>query len=82
MSGPDYIVDIASLKGSQEPSVDDRSLRGRPWLAVKWRCCSVYSRVYRNAEGTAYVGNCPKCRKRVQARVGEGGTNNRFFEAG
>ena len=83
MPGPDYIVDIDGLSSSDDKPADgDRSFHERPWLAVRWRCCSVYSRVYRNAQGTAYVGRCPKCRQEVRARVGEGGTNSRFFEAG
>jgi hypothetical protein len=56
-------------------------LRDRPWLAVRWRCCEVYSRVYRNAQGTHYDGRCPRCARPVRAVVGEGGTDQRFFEA-
>jgi len=55
---------------------------GRPWIAVTWKCCSVYSRVYRNRAGTCYEGRCPKCGKPVKARIGPGGTSSRFFEAG
>lgn len=83
MAGPDYIVDIDGLKqrdGSPAPDEPVRS-RGRPWLAVLWRCCSTYSRVYRNAEGTAYEGRCPKCLRPVRIRIGPSGTHTRFFEA-
>ncbi|MEM7627739.1 MAG: hypothetical protein AAF333_19260 [Planctomycetota bacterium] len=77
---PDYILDIAGLPS---PTADkERTLHGRPWLAVKWRCCSTYSRVYRNRRGDAYEGRCPKCGAPVKATIGEGGTNSRFFEAG
>lgn len=81
---PDYIVDIAGLDSQSDNAVNNRQngLQGRPWLAVKWRCCSVYSRVYRNARGDAYEGRCPKCASPVRARIGEGGTSSRFFEAG
>jgi hypothetical protein len=83
VSGPDYILDIQGLKPDPQASTPAaNSLQGRPWLAVKWRCCGVYSRVYRNAEGTAYEGRCPKCMAPVKAKVGAGGTENRFFEAG
>jgi hypothetical protein len=81
MSGPDYILDIQGLQPPPAPDVG-KTLRGRPWLAVKWRCCSTYSRVYRNADGSAYEGRCPRCGRVVHARVGAGGTDNRFFEAG
>lgn len=80
-SSPDYIVDISGLK-PQTASGDTRVLRDRPWLAVKWLCCSTYSRVYRNRRGDAYEGRCPKCGSPVKARIGEGGTSSRFFEAG
>ena len=65
--GPDYIVEIegvAQVPAQPPPAADaarSAGLRGRPWLAVHWRCCHVYSRVYRNATGTAYHGRCPKC---------------------
>jgi hypothetical protein len=83
MSGPDYIVDIDGVQ-SPGPSAridDGASLRGRPWLAVQWKCCSVYSRIYRNKAGSLYEGRCPKCCRSVSVRVGPGGTSNRFFEA-
>lgn len=83
MSGPDYIVDIdgvGSPNQSREVSVK-ASLRGRPWLSVHWKCCSVYSRIYCNQTGDLYEGRCPKCGSPVTARVGPGGTSNRFFEA-
>ncbi|MCX5659856.1 MAG: hypothetical protein NTW19_09060 [Planctomycetota bacterium] len=60
----------------------DPSLRGRPWLSVRWRCCGGYTRVYRNAQATAYEGRCPTCSKPVRVKVGQGGTDCRFFEAG
>jgi hypothetical protein len=78
--GPDYIVKIDGIDTS-DPT-PPTSLRGRPWIAVRWRCCSVYSRIYRNRAATAYEGRCPRCGVPVRARVGVGGTNARFFEAG
>lgn len=85
---PDYIVDIRSLHrpvGRYAPggtsAADLGTLRGRPWLAVHWKCCHAYSRVYRNVEGTLYEGACPKCGRRARARVGPDGINARFFEA-
>jgi hypothetical protein len=83
MSGPDYIVDIGGLAkpGGDSGQSGGKSLRGRPWLAVSWRCCGVYSRVYRNTEGTAYEGRCPRCGKLVHVGVGPEGTSHRFFEA-
>lgn len=54
---------------------------GRPWIGVFFRCCHVYSRIYRNAAGSAYTGRCPRCSSEVTARVGSGGTQRRIFFA-
>jgi hypothetical protein len=84
MAGPDYILDVAGLKrremeaGDKAPS---SGLRGRPWLAIRWRCCGVYSRIYRNDAATAYEGKCPTCRRDLALRIGPAGTPHRFFEA-
>jgi hypothetical protein len=55
---------------------------GRRFVGVHFVCCDVYSRVYVNNDETAYVGNCPKCAKRVTLQIGSGGTDARFFTAG
>ena len=65
----------------QAQSGDGSSFRGRPWLAVRWGCCHVYSRIYRSRDGTVYHGACPRCGRSVTARVGPNGTTSRFFEA-
>lgn len=87
MTGPDYIVDIGGIQEGSPPR-ESGSLRanlggiqGRPWLAIRWMCCSTYSRIYRNDVGTAYQGRCPRCGKPVRVRVGAGGTADRFFDA-
>lgn len=49
------------------------------YLGIMFNCCSVYSRIYKNKDGTAYVGRCPRCLKNVRIPVGEGGTSERFF---
>ncbi len=80
----DYILELGGKTITPDTTAEvtvDGSLRGRPWLAVHWKCCSVYSRIYRNAEGTAYTGRCPRCMRPVRATVGAGGTRARFFEA-
>ena len=51
----------------------------RRFLGIQFTCCSMYARIYVNKEGTAYVGNCPKCAKRVELKIGPGGTDSRFF---
>ncbi len=83
MAEPDYIVDIDGLRSSHmtDRRGGEARFRGRPWLAVHWKCCGVYSRIYRNKAGTRYEGRCPRCGAPVTARVGPDGTSSRFFEA-
>ncbi len=80
MKGPDYIIDIKGLRG-QSAASGRNGRPERPWLAIHWRCCGCYSRIYRNRKATAYVGHCPKCARPVRVKIGDGGTSNRFFEA-
>lgn len=84
MPGPDYILDIDGLATPQGTCSSGTSPGGgaRAWIAVKWRCCSVYSRIYKHRDGDRYEGRCPKCMQQVSAQVGPGGTSRRFFEAG
>lgn len=52
---------------------------GRPFLRLFFRCANKYSRVYRNAAGTAYDARCPTCGKTMRFAVGPGGSSARFF---
>ena len=53
----------------------------RRFVGIQFACCDVYSRVYINRQGTAYLGHCPKCSRRVELKIGPGGTDARFFTA-
>jgi hypothetical protein len=76
--GSDYILDVAGVEGeSAEESPPAK--RVRPWIGMQFDCCGCYSRIYKNAKGTAYLGNCPRCGRSVRIRVGPDGTNHRFF---
>lgn len=51
------------------------------YLGIMFHCCNVYARIHKNKDGTAYVGRCPRCMRPVKIKIGEGGTNERFFYA-
>lgn len=89
---PDYILDLSSpeappLLGDMPVQADasqvgtDKQDGGNPWIAIHWRCCHTYSRIYRNHAQTAYEGRCPSCGQFAMARIGAGGTRSRFFAA-
>jgi hypothetical protein len=52
---------------------------GRPYLRLYFRCSNQYTRVYRNPEGTSYLGRCPACGKTIRFVVGPGGSSERSF---
>jgi len=51
------------------------------YLGIMFNCCNIYGRIYKNKDKTAYVGHCPKCMRSLRVKIGEGGTNTRFFNA-
>lgn len=53
----------------------------RPYIGMLFKCCHVYTRIYLNKAGVAFVGRCPKCGKQVTIRVGPGGEKSRFWTA-
>ena len=73
----DYKLDIAGLTPTR-PTAAGRPA-GRPFVSVNFACCSVYLRIYRDAEGKSYQGRCPRCGKPVKIAVGPGGTTARSF---
>ncbi len=61
---------------------ENNTTQKRQFLGIWFDCCGVYGRIYKTKDGTAYTGRCPKCLRSVRVRVGEGGTNQRFFRGG
>ncbi len=66
---------------SRASSAQQSRERQSKFLAIWFRCCHVYGRLYRNSEQTAYEGRCPRCGANVQAKIGPKGTARRMFEA-
>ncbi|MEL6328617.1 MAG: hypothetical protein AAFR38_03065 [Planctomycetota bacterium] len=47
---------------------------------MRFTCAGQYVRVYRRPDGSAYDARCPKCGRIIKFRVGQGGSDDRFFE--
>ncbi len=77
---PGENLDITHDDGCKKPQQEKSASKGR-FLGVTFACCDTYARIYVNREGTAYAGNCPRCAKQVQIKIGSGGTGDRFFTA-
>jgi len=60
---------------------DDTPGAPRPYIGILFECCGVYARVYRRPERMLYEGHCPKCLRKVRARVGRDGVTARIFRA-
>jgi hypothetical protein len=75
-------LDVASPAPPPFGTITESRRETSCFLGVHFACCDAYSRVYANRAGSAYVGHCPRCAKRVQFAIGPGGTSERFFTAG
>ena len=64
-----------------EPSGSAGETRSKRFIGVRFACCDVYVRIYINREENAYLGNCPRCSRRLEIKVAPGGTASRFFTA-
>ncbi len=81
MSDRDYIVDIPGLGGDGGDESEDTGPAGRPYISVHFACCKTFARIYLNKERTAYVGWCPRCARKVIARIDPNGSTDRVFVA-
>ncbi|HWB19070.1 MAG TPA: hypothetical protein VG711_02130 [Phycisphaerales bacterium] len=81
MADPQDIVDIHGLRKPSAAPTNDAGA-AKKFLMIWFKCCHTYGRLYRNKEQTKYEGRCPRCGAHVSAKIGEGGTNKRMFEAG
>ncbi len=76
---PGENLDLTSEPGPDRDS--PQSGQGRRFVGIHFTCCDVYARVYINANKTAYLGNCPRCARRIEILIGPDGTSSRFFTA-
>jgi len=77
---PDYIVELPGVDPASAAG-NSRARKVRAWIGVRFDCCGVYLRIFRNRAGTAYEGCCPQCLRKVRALIGPGGTDARMFIA-
>lgn len=65
---------------ARSPKEDNQ--KTKDYIGIHFRCCNVYGRIYKNKAGTAYVGWCPRCMRKVEAKVGRDGqgTDQRIFQ--
>lgn len=84
MAADDYILDLSTRRDASGPSPAPAAgppPTPRPWLAIHWRCCHVYSRVYRNPSASHYLAQCPSCGRSAKIEVAPTGLSTRFLEA-
>ena len=72
-------LDLSSGNSFNSPQSEGKD--NRRFLGIQLACCKIYVRIYLNREETTYEGECPRCGRRVQIRVGPGGSESRFFTA-
>jgi hypothetical protein len=53
----------------------------RPFIGIVFKCCRIYSRIYLNKKGDAFVGWCPKCSAKMEVLVSPVGSSSKFFFA-
>jgi hypothetical protein len=74
-------LDLSSDGPDPPGELGDDAKRQLRYVGIHFACCGVYSRISLNRRETAYSGHCPRCLKRIEIKIGPGGTDSRFFTA-
>lgn len=77
----DLTSDVTPSGAASSDAARSKADGPRRFVGVRFDCCSIYTRVYVNRDGTAYEGRCPRCARSVRLAIGPGGTDARFFTA-
>ena len=66
------------MEGNVNPAQDGQPKR--KFLGIQYVNCGMYGRIYKNKDGSAYVGHCPRCGAAVRIGINPSeGTSSRFF---
>jgi len=72
-------VDSQPLDQAARRPPGQRCTRGAS-IGIHFKCCRVYWRIYRTADGSRFAGHCPKCGFPATVNISPGGTDASFFE--
>ena len=78
MPGENLDLTSDDTTASMQAAAENTSRR---FVGIRFACCDLYVRIYINRESTAYQGNCPRCARPVELKIGPGGSESRFFTA-
>lgn len=75
-------IDVTSGRhGSGFTATGEGSSPQRPWIGIRFECCGVYSRIYRDVAVQAYEGRCPRCGLSISVAVASDGLDARILRA-
>ena len=73
----DESIDMTSVPATSGDR--DAGRTRQPFLGIHFACCGIYTRIYVNASGSAFAGNCPGCGGQIVVRISPDGETDRFF---
>ncbi len=76
-AGREHIMDAPGKNAPKSPKG-----QRRPHLGIHFRCCHVYGYIYKNKDGSAYAGRCPRCGRPLKVMISRTGTGSplRIFQ--